>query len=306
VLDARAAMSLTTVPESIVIVGGGSIGVEFAHLFHEFGAAVTIVELLPSLLPLADADQSKELERALRRKGVKILTSTKVLGCEADPAGLAVRLAGKKGEERLAAGVALLAAGVAANSQGLGLTEAGVALDPRGNVETDAFGRTSRPGVYAIGDVAGPPCLAHVASAEGILAVEHMAGLPVHPIDYRNIPACTYGTPEVASVGLTEKEAAEGGREVKVGRFPLRASGKALAAGESAGFVKVVLDAGSQELLGLHLVGAHASELLLEGSLARTVGAKAEAILRTVHPHPTLGESIHEAVADALGKAIHV
>jgi len=305
VLSSREAMVLDRVPRSIAVVGAGSIGVEFAHLFQQFGSEVTLFEMLPACLPLADSAISRELQKTFRKRGMKVLTSTTIDGLE--NVGESVRLAyTRKGRDsELDAEYVLLAAGVQPNSEGLGLEEVGIATD-RGAVKVDEYCRTEVPSVYAIGDVIGQPCLAHVASAEGILAVEQMAGREPLPINYDNIPACTYCSPQAASVGLTEQSAVDAGYGVKTGRFPLKASGKALAMGDTRGFIKTVIDSDSGALLGLHIVGAEATELLMEFALGRTVGATWKDVLRTIHPHPTLSEAIHEAVAAAFGEAIHM
>ena len=305
IISSREAMVLDHVPESIAIVGAGSIGVEFADLFQQFGAQVTIIEMLPAVLPLSDAAISREVSKAFKKRRMKVLTDTalKTLENVGDRVKLTYERKGRPGE--MEAEYVLLAIGVQPNSEGLGLEEVGIATD-RGWVQVDDYGRTSVPSVYAIGDLVGQPCLAHVASAQGILAVEHIAGKKVIPINMGNIPACTYCHPEVASVGLTEQQAVDAGFEVKTGRFPFSACGRALAAGDSVGFVKTVIDGKHGKLLGLHIVGAEATELLMEFTIGRNADLTYEDLLKTVHPHPTLSEGIHEAVAAAFGEAIHV
>jgi len=305
VISSKQAMVLDHVPESIAVIGGGSIGVEFAHLFHSLGSKVTLFEVLPNLLPAGDEEMGKELEKVFRRRGMKVLTSVRIEGLEQQETSARVSYVHKDKPDVVEAEYVLLAVGVAPNSENLGLEKAGVETD-RGWIRTDDFGRTTNPSIYAIGDVAGQPCLAHAASAEGILAAEHIAGKPVLPINYDNMPACTYCSPQVASVGLTEKAAVAAGYEVKIGRFPLSANGRALAMGEATGMVKAIVDGQYGELLGLHIIGPEASELLLEFAVARTMEATYEELLRTVHPHPTLGESIHEAVRAAVGQALHI
>lgn len=305
IIGSRAALSMPSLPKRMAIIGAGSIGVEFAHLFNTFGCEVMLFEALPRLLPAADADQSKELARAFKKRGVVIHTATVVKSAVAEGDGIHITYESKGSEEGVLVDKLLMAVGVLPNSAELGLEEAGVDTED-GWVKTDSFYRTSAPNVYAIGDLIGQPCLAHVASAEGIVAAEHLCGKGTSPIDYDNIPACTYSSPQVASVGLTEAAARERYAEVKVGKFPLLANGKALVLGETKGFVKAVLDGANGRLLGLHIVGVEATELLLEFTLGRTLEATAQDLLRSIHPHPTLGEALHEAVAAALGEAIHL
>ncbi len=305
IIGARHALALTQVPASIGILGAGSIGVEFAHLFASFGAQVHIFEALPRLLPAADVDQSKEVARAFRKRRIKVYTGSTVETVAREGEGLQVGFNHKGRQESLLVDKLLMAVGVVPNSEDLGLEDIGVEMDG-GWVKTNSHYRTTAAGIYAIGDLIGQPCLAHVASAEGVVAVEHHSGRPVEPIDYENVPACTYCTPQVASVGLTEEVSRTRFEDVRVGKFPLVANGKALVLGETAGFVKAVVEGESGRLLGVHIVGAEATELLLEFTLGRTLGATAQDLLRSIHPHPTLGESLHEAVAAALGEAIHL
>lgn len=305
IIGSRAALALTELPKTLAILGGGSIGVEFAHLFSSFGTDVHLFEALPRLLPAADEDQSKLVERAFKKRRLKIYTGTAVESVTREGDGVRLVYERKGRQESVLVDKLLMAVGVVPNSEGLGLEEIGIETDG-GWVKTDSYYRTTGKGVYAIGDLIGQPCLAHVASAEGIVAVEHLCGKDVRPIDYDNIPACTYCTPQVASVGLTEAVARTRYEDVQVGKFPLVANGKALVLGETAGFVKAVLEGDSGRLLGVHIVGAEATELLLEFTLGRTLEATARDLLRSIHPHPTLGEALHEAVAAALGEAIHL
>jgi dihydrolipoamide dehydrogenase len=306
VISSREALVLDRVPASVAVVGGGAIGVEFAHLWQTFGARVTLIEMLPHLLPAGDEEVSQELEKSFRRRKMTVLTGTAIRAIDAAAEGVTLQLTGPDGKESVvAAELALMAVGVQANVEGLGLEACGVAVE-RGNVKVDHWYRTSASALYAIGDLIGPPCLAHVASVEGIRAVEHMAGRQVEPLDYSAIPACTYCHPQVASVGLSEKDAAAQGRSVRVGRFPLKACGKAVAMGETGGFAKTIVDAESGKILGCHLIGPHVTELVSEMVLARSVGLTASDLLRAVHPHPTLSEVVGESVAAALGEAINV
>jgi dihydrolipoamide dehydrogenase len=314
VISSTEAMTMESVPESLVIVGAGAVGVEFAYFFNAVGSKVTLLEMLPSILPGEDAEISRLLARAFKKQGIETLTSARVRAVDVAPkagGGPGTRLAVEtaKGERELAASAVLMAIGVMPNSDGLGLEDLGVALDSGGFVETDEYMRTSAEGLYAIGDVSGPPLLAHAASAEGILAVETIAGRSPRPRRIDHMPRCVYCQPQVASVGLSEEKALEWARErdqsIKVGRFPFRASGKSLAAGERDGIVKVLTEAGSGKVLGAAIIGGEATELIAEICLALEVGATAERILDTVHAHPTLSEAVMEAAGDALGIAIH-
>ncbi len=305
IITSREALVLSERPDRILIVGAGAIGVEFAYFFASFGTKVTLVEMLPRLLPIEDEEISKELERSFSRKGMAIRTSTKVSSLARDGDLVRAVLAGPKGEETIEADVALIAIGVQGNVEDAGL-EAAKVHHEKGFIQVDGQMRTSTPGVVAIGDVVGPPLLAHVASAEGIVAVESLAGRNRGAIDYRKIPGCTYCHPQVASVGLTEAAAREQGHEIKIGRFPMRALGKAVAAGATEGFAKVVLDAKYGEILGVHMIGAEVTEVIAEASLALSGEATASTILSTVHAHPTMAESILEATANALGESINI
>jgi dihydrolipoamide dehydrogenase len=298
------AMSLTSVPKSLIVLGAGAIGVEFAYFYHTLGAQVTIVEMLDHILPIEDEEVSKELERSFRKRKITLKTKTRVQGIEKTDAGVRVTVVGDKGEEVLEGDIALMAVGVQGNVENIGLEETGVELD-RGYIKVDEYYRTSVEGVYAIGDVVGPPWLAHVASAEGITCAEAIAGRNPLPVNYDNIPGCTYCQPQVASVGLTEKKARELGYEIKVGKFPFTASGKAVAAGHTDGFVKMIYDAKYGELLGAHIIGAEATELIAEAALGRTLETTEHELLKTVHAHPTLSEALMEATAVAYGESVN-
>ncbi len=304
VLTYREAIVLRELPESVVIVGAGPIGMEFAHVWSTYGAQVTVVEMLPHVLPLEDEAASKQVERAFKRRKVNMLTSTRVQSIETTADGVKVSVASEDTEEMLEAERALIAIGVRPNSENLGLEEIGVETE-RGNITVDASLRTNVDGVYAIGDVTGKLALAHVASAQGIVAAESIAGLEPEPLDYEAMPRCTYTHPQVASFGITEAEAKERGHDVAVGEFPFRPNGKALALGERDGFVKIVADQATGEILGAHLVGPEVTELLPELVLARTWELTPEEIARTVHAHPTLSESLMEAAHGVFGEPIH-
>ncbi len=306
VITSRHALAMGDLPASLVVVGAGPIGMEFAHVWRTYGAQVTVVEMLPRLLPLEDAEVSAEMERAFRRRRVRALTSTRVEGVEPTADGVLVRVRKEGGEEEtLAAEKVLVAIGVRPNSENLGLEAAGVELE-RGWVVVDEQMRTAAPAIYAIGDVTGKLPLAHVASAQGIVAVEDIAGADPQPLDYDAIPRCTYCQPQVASFGLTEAQAREQGYDVRVGRFPFLPNGKALALGENVGFIKLVADGATGRLLGAHLVGPEVTELLPELVLARSAELSVEAIACTVHAHPTLSEALAEAAHAVFGQPIHI
>jgi len=305
VLTYREAIVLRELPRSAVIIGAGPIGLEFAHVWSTYGAALTVVEMLPHALPLEDAELSAEIERAFKRRKVRLFTSTRVQKVETTADGVRVHVADEKGEQVLEAERALVAIGVRPNSENLGLEAVGVQME-RGNVVVDARMCTNVPGVYAIGDVTGKLALAHVASAQGLVAAETIAGVETVTLDYEMMPRCTYCQPQVASFGLTEAQAAERGHQVKVGRFPFQANGKALGLGDYDGFVKIIADAVSGEILGAHLVGPEVTELLPELVLARHWELTPEEIARTVHAHPTLSEALMEAAHGVFGKAIHI
>ncbi|MEJ2209060.1 MAG: dihydrolipoyl dehydrogenase [Anaerolineae bacterium] len=308
ILTSREAIVLRERPASVVVVGAGPIGMEFAHIWQAYGSRVTLVEMLPRVLPLEDEEVSAVVERAFKRRRVKVLTSTRVQKIEAAGDAVRVHVENNDGEQVLEAERVLLAIGVVPNSENLGLEEAGVAL-ARGYVEVDEFMRTSAPGIYAVGDLTGKLALAHVASAQGIVAAEAIAGQAVagatRPLDYGALPRCTYCQPQVASFGLTEAQATERGHKVKVGRFFFLANGKALSLGEREGFAKIVADEVSGEILGAHLVGPEVTELLPELVLARTWELTPEEIAHSVHAHPTLSEALMEAAHGVFGHTIH-
>ncbi|MGD8968975.1 MAG: dihydrolipoyl dehydrogenase [Anaerolineae bacterium] len=305
VMTYRSAIVLRELPKSVVIVGAGPIGMEFAHVWSSYGSEVTVVEMLPQALPLEDQAVSQEVERAFKRRRVKIMTSTRVQGIENTNDGVRVTVAAVDGKEDvLEAERTLIAIGVRPNSENIGLEDVSVETE-RGNIVVDDHMRTNVPGVYAIGDVTGKMALAHVASAQGIIAVETLAGEETRPLDYDAVPRCTYCQPQVASLGITEAEAREKGYDVEVGEFPFRPNGKALALGEREGFVKIVADATTAEILGASLVGPEVTELLPELVLARTWDLTPEEIARTVHAHPTLSEALMEAAHGVFGDPIH-
>jgi dihydrolipoamide dehydrogenase len=303
VLTYREAIVLRDLPASAVVIGAGPIGMEFAHVWSAYGAQVTVVEMLPRALPLEDEEVSAEVERAFKRRKVRLLTATRVQGVETSADGVRVHVANDKGEQVLEAERALVAIGVRPNSENLGLEAAGVKVE-RGFVSIDERMRTNVPGVYAIGDLTGKLALAHVASAQGIVAAETIAGAETATLDYEMMPRCVYCQPQVASFGLTEAQA--GGRAVKVGRFPFRANGKALGLDDYDGFVKIVADEQSGEILGAHLVGPEVTELLPELVLARNCELTPQEIARSVHAHPTLSEALLEAAHGVFGEAIHI
>lgn len=308
VIEYRKAMSMEKQPKSMVVVGAGAIGVEFAYFYHSIGTEVTVVEFLEQgLLPREDADVSKELAKIYAKKGIKVLANTAVERVDISGKGCVVeaknRATGKT--ETIVCDVVLSAAGVTPNTENIGLERVGVKVN-QGLIQVDEFYRTNVPGIYAIGDVVPGPALAHVASAEGILCVEKIAGHHVKPIDYNNIPSCTYCVPEVASVGYTEEGAKAAGYEVKVGKFPFTASGKASAGGDKSGFVKVIFDAKYGEFLGAHLIGQNVTEMIAEVVVARNLETTGHEIIKSVHPHPTMSEAIMEAAAAAYGEVIHI
>lgn len=305
VIGYRQAMSLEKQPASMVVVGSGAIGVEFAYFYNAIGTKVTIVEYVDRIVPVEDEEVSKQLERSLKKAGINILTGAEVQSVDSSGKLSKVQIKTAKGTETIEAEVVLSAVGITPNIENLGLEETGVKTD-RGRVVVDKFYQTSVAGVYAIGDIVSGQALAHVASAEGILCVEKIKGMDVEPLDYNNIPGCTYSSPEVASVGYTEKAAKEAGYEVKVGKFPFSASGKASAAGAKDGFVKLIFDAKYGEFLGAHLIGANVTEMIAEVVVARKLETTGHEIIKSVHPHPTMSEAIMEAAADAYGEVIHL
>ena len=305
IIGYREAMVLDKQPESMVIVGSGAIGVEFAYFYNSIGTQVTIVEFMDRIVPVEDAEVSKQLERTYKKAKMKIMTNSEVTSVDTKGKKCKVHVKTKKGEEVLEADVVLSAVGVATNLEGIGLEDVGVATD-KGKVIVDDYYKTNIPGIYAIGDIVHGPALAHVASAEGIICVEKMAGQSPEPLDYNNIPGCTYCSPEVASVGYTEQAAKDAGYEVKVGKFPFSASGKAKAAGHSDGFVKVIFDAKYGEWLGAHMIGANVTEMIAEVVAARKLETTGHEIIKTVHPHPTMSEAVMEAAAAAYDEVIHL
>ena len=305
IIGYRQAMTLEKQPKKLVVVGSGAIGIEFAYFYNSMGTEVTVVEYLPNIVPLEDEEVSKQLERTFKKSGIKIMTNSEVTSVDTSGAGCKVTVKTKKGEEVLEADVVLSAVGIAPNIEGIGLEDVGIATD-RGRVMVNDFYQTTVPGYYAIGDIVKGPALAHVASAEGILCVEKIAGHNVEPLDYGNIPGCTYCFPEVASVGMTEKAAKEAGYELKVGKFPFSASGKASASGHKDGFIKVIFDSKYGELLGAHMIGSNVTEMIAEAVLARKLETTGHEILKAVHPHPTLSEAFMEATAAAYDEVIHL
>ncbi len=305
VIGYRQAMTLPTQPKSIIIVGSGAIGVEFAHFYNAMGTAVTIVEFMPNIVPVEDEDISKQMERSMKKAGVAIMTNASVEKIDTSGTGVKAYVKTAKGEEILEAEMLLSAVGIKTNIENIGLEEVGIATD-KDKILVNAYNQTNIPGYYAIGDVTPGQALAHVASAEGINCVEKIAGLHVEPIDYGNVPGCTYATPEIASVGLTEKQAKEKGYELKIGKFPFSASGKAKASGNADGFVKVIFDAKYGEWLGCHMIGAGVTDMIAEAVVARKLETTGHEILKTIHPHPTMSEAVMEAVADAYGEVIHL
>lgn len=305
ILGYRNAMVLENIPESLVVVGSGAIGTEFAYLYNTLGTQVTLIEYMPNIVPLEDEEISKQLERSFKKAKMKIMVSSEVVSVDTSGNKCKVLVRTKKGEETIEADAVLSAVGITPNIEGIGLEETGIQTD-KGKIVVDNFYRTSVEGYFAIGDVIPGPALAHVASAEGIICVEKIAGLNPDPMDYNNIPGCTYCTPEIASVGYTEAKAKEAGYEIKVGKFPFSASGKASAAGAKEGFVKVIFDARYGEFLGAHMIGANVTEMIAEVVVARKLETTAHEIIKAVHPHPTMSEAIMEAAAAAYGEVIHL
>jgi dihydrolipoamide dehydrogenase len=305
IIGYRKAMVLDKQPKKMVIVGSGAIGVEFAYFYNSIGTEVTIVEYMPNIVPVEDEEVSKALARNFKKNGMKIMTNAEVTSVDTKGKGCKVTVKTKKGEEILDCDTVLSAVGVETNLEDLGLETLGVKTE-KGKVKVDDYYKTTVNGVYAIGDIVHGPALAHVASAEGIICVEKMAGQTPDPLDYGNIPGCTYCSPEIASVGFTEKAAKEAGYDIKVGKFPFSASGKAKAAGASDGFVKVIFDAKYGEWLGCHMIGANVTEMIAEAVSARKLETTGHEIIKTVHPHPTMSEAVMEAAADAYDEVIHL
>jgi dihydrolipoamide dehydrogenase len=311
IIGYRDAMVLPQQPASMIVVGSGAIGVEFADFYNSMGTKVTIVEFMPRVVPVEDEDISKELEKQLKKKGISIMTSAEVTSVDTSGNGVKAKVKSANGETILEADILLSAVGIAANIENIGLEETGIKTE-KGKIVVDKYGQTNVAGIYAIGDCAPGQALAHVASKEGILAAEHMGYLEKkyhhlpEPIDYNNIPGCTYCTPEIASVGYTEKQAKDAGYEIKVGKFPFIASGKASAAGNTDGFVKVIFDAKYGEFLGAHMIGNGVTDMIAEVVVARKLETTYHEILNSVHPHPTMSEAVKEATAAAYGEAIDI
>lgn len=305
VIGYREAMTLKEQPKKMIVVGSGAIGVEFAYFYNAMGTEVTVVEYLDRIVPIEDIDVSKQMERSFKKSGIKVMTSSEVTKVDTSGDGVKAYVKTKKGEEILEADIVLSAVGIETNLKNIGLEEVGISTD-RGKVLVNKWYQTNIPGYYAIGDITAGPALAHVASAEGILCVEKIADMHVEPLDYGNIPGCTYSTPEIASVGYTEAQAKEAGYEIKVGKFPFSASGKAKASGASDGFVKVIFDAKYGEWLGCHMIGAGVTDMIAEAVVARKLETTGHEILKAVHPHPTMSEAVMEAVAAAYDEVIHL
>ena len=305
VIGYRQAMTLAKQPKKMIVVGSGAIGVEFAYFYNSMGTEVTIVEYMPKIVPVEDDEVSKQLERSFKKSGIKIMTSAEVTSVDTSGKGVKATVKTKKGEEVLEADIVLSAVGIKSNIENIGLEDVGIAVD-RDKILVNDYYQTNIPGYYAIGDVTPGQALAHVASAEGILCVEKIAGQHVEALDYGNIPGCTYCSPEVASVGLTEAQAKEQGYDIKVGKFPFSASGKASAGGNKDGFVKVIFDAKYGEWLGCHMIGAGVTDMIAEAVLGRKLETTGHEVLKAVHPHPTMSEAVMEAVADAYDEVIHL
>jgi len=305
IIGYREAMVLPEQPKSMVVVGSGAIGSEFAYFYNAMGTKVTLVEFLPNIVPVEDEEVSKQLERSFKKQGMEVLTASEVTAVDTKGKGCVVTIKTPKGEQKVECDIVLSAVGIAANIENIGLEAVGIITD-KGRIKTNEFYATNMPGYYAIGDVTPGQALAHVASAEGIICVEKIAGHNPQPLDYGNIPGCTYCSPEVASVGMTEKACKEKGLEIKVGKFPYSASGKAKAAGATDGFVKLIFDATYGELLGAHMIGYNVTEMIAECVSIRKLETTGHEIIKTVHPHPTMSEAIMEAAAAAYGEVIHL
>ena len=305
VIGYRQAMTLKSQPKKMVVVGSGAIGVEFAYFYNAIGTEVTVVEYLPNIVPVEDTDVSKQLEKSFKKSGIKVMTGSSVESVDTSGKQCVVTVKTSKGEEKIECDVVLSAVGIQANIENIGLEDVGIVVD-KGRILVDDFYQTNMPGYYAIGDVVPGPALAHVASAEGIVCVEKIAGHHPEAIDYGNVPGCTYCSPEIASVGMTEKAAKEAGIELKIGKFPFSASGKASAAGAKDGFVKLLFDAKYGELLGAHMIGANVTEMIAEIVAIRKLETTGEELIKTIHPHPTMSEAVMEAAAAAYGEVIHL
>jgi dihydrolipoamide dehydrogenase len=298
-------MTLEKQPKKLIVVGSGAIGVEFAYFYNAMGTDVTVVEYLPNIVPVEDEDVSKQLERSFKKSGIKVMTSSEVTNVDTSGRGVKATVKTKKGEEVLEADLVLSAVGIKSNIENIGLEDVGIAVD-RDKILVNDYYQTNIPGYYAIGDVTPGQALAHVASAEGILCVEKIAGQHVDVLDYGNVPGCTYCSPEIASVGLTEKQAKAQGLDIKVGKFPFSASGKASASGAKDGFVKVIFDAKYGEWLGCHMIGAGVTDMIAEAVLGRKLETTGHEVLKAIHPHPTMSEAVMEAVAAAYDEVIHL
>ncbi|HTL82195.1 MAG TPA: dihydrolipoyl dehydrogenase, partial [Bacteroidia bacterium] len=305
IIGYREAMVLPSLPKTMVVVGSGAIGVEFAYFYATMGTKVIIVEFLPNIVPIEDEEVSKQLERSFKKMGIDVMTNASVEKVDTAGAGCKVTIKTKDGEKSVDCDIVLSAVGIASNIENIGLEDVGIATD-KGKILFGKYYETNIPGYYAIGDVIGTQALAHVASAEGITCVEKIAGLEPEAIDYKNIPGCTYCQPEIASVGYTEKAAKEAGFELKIGKFPFSASGKAKAAGSADGFVKLIFDAQYGELLGAHMIGANVTEMIAEIVAIRKLETTGHELIKTIHPHPTMSEAIMEAAAAAYGEVIHL
>ena len=305
IIGYREAMTLKKQPKKLTIVGSGAIGIEFAYFFNSMGTEVTIIEYQDNIVPVEDEDVSKELEKNFKRNGIKILTSSEVISIDTSGKNIIANLKTKKGNEKVESDILLSAVGIKTNIEDLGLKDVGIVTD-NDKILVDDYYRTNLPGYYAIGDVTNGQSLAHVASAEGIICVEKIAGHSVEPLDYNNIPGCTYCNPEIASVGFTERQAIEKGYKIKIGKFPFSASGKAQAAGKSDGFIKVIFDEKYGEWLGCHMIGSGVTDMIAEAVLGRKLETTAQEVLKAVHPHPTMSEALMEAVADAYDEVIHL
>jgi dihydrolipoamide dehydrogenase len=305
IIGYREAMTLEKQPGSMVVVGSGAIGSEFANFYQSLGTSVTLIELLPRIVPVEDEEVSKQLERSFKKIGMKVMTGSSVETIDTSKEKCLITIKTQKGQEVIEADIVLSAVGITPNLEDIGLEKAGVKID-KGKISVDDYYRTSVPGIFAIGDIVHGQALAHVASAEGIICVEKIAGKEVEPLDYNNIPGCTYTTPEIASCGLTEAAAREAGYDIKVGKFPFTASGKASSSGAKDGFVKLIFDTAYGELLGAHMIGANVTEMIAEIVVARKLETTAHQIIKSVHPHPTMSEAIMEAAAAAYGEVIHL
>jgi dihydrolipoamide dehydrogenase len=305
IIGYRKAMTLEKKPSKLVVVGSGAIGVEFAYFYNSMGVDVIVVEYMPNIVPVEDEDVSKQLARSFKKAGIKVMTNSSVESVDTSGKGCVVSVKTKKGEEKIECDVVLSAVGITANIENIGLEDVGIVTD-KGRILVNDYYQTNIPGYFAIGDVLPTQALAHVASAEGIICVEKIAGHNPEPLDYGNIPGCTYCSPEISSVGYTEKAAKEAGYDVKVGKFPFSASGKASAAGHKDGFVKVIFDAKYGEWLGCHMIGYNVTEMIAEAVVARKLETTAHEILKAVHPHPTMSEAVMEAVAAAYDEVIHM